>query len=355
MASTNSGGSTPTCDSGTSRPAAPPLAPAPSVSRSSTTTEPRPAWRHAAAVAQPMMPPPTTSTSGWRSRRSGMPGCRRARSSASSWSGQRTWPTVISGEDSVRRTPRRCTGGKLARRTGEQLLRRGRQPQAAQATATALRDARRLELSAGVTPLRYAPNPCALRSSALAGSAGSTAACSLAPATRSAFWRAASTCAPSSVTGCACTAPVRRLRRPATRATSDARQLGPVRPRAVRGQDLRSRRRRRGGAGSRSPQTAACSPSRTASTRPTSVAEILGDDACSSGPPASRRPSPSPASSVTQPGPLHDRLRAAWPALVLGVERRRDAARRGPQRLGRRRRSPRALGKSLDPHADGHR
>ena len=40
-------------------------------------TEPSPAWWHAAAMATPTIPPPTTKTSGRRSGRSGNPGIER--------------------------------------------------------------------------------------------------------------------------------------------------------------------------------------------------------------------------------------------------------------------------------------
>src|SRR5687768_13676873 len=53
-----------------------------------TSTEPSPARWQATVVARPMIPPPTTSTSGRRFRSSGMPGSSAPRSSWVSWSGQ---------------------------------------------------------------------------------------------------------------------------------------------------------------------------------------------------------------------------------------------------------------------------
>ncbi len=67
--STSGSGSLHRCGSGISRPLAPPVAPVPSRPVSISSTEPSPASWHAAAVATPMIPPPTTRMSG---RGSGM-------------------------------------------------------------------------------------------------------------------------------------------------------------------------------------------------------------------------------------------------------------------------------------------
>jgi len=78
-------GSVPRCASGISRPAAPPVAPAPKRSASMSSTEPSPASSQAAAVATPTIPVPgsscrlraqrrSTSASGWGDRdRQGRP------------------------------------------------------------------------------------------------------------------------------------------------------------------------------------------------------------------------------------------------------------------------------------------
>ncbi len=75
---TNGCGSVQTCASGVSSAAARPDAPAARRSRSIRTTRPSPARVQRAAVARPMTPPPTTSTSGRRSRSGGTPGSRAA-------------------------------------------------------------------------------------------------------------------------------------------------------------------------------------------------------------------------------------------------------------------------------------
>src|SRR4029450_1638047 len=60
-----------------------PHAPAPGLPAPMPGPRPTPARRQNTAVARPITPPPTTSTSGRRSRSSGIPGSRAARSPGS--------------------------------------------------------------------------------------------------------------------------------------------------------------------------------------------------------------------------------------------------------------------------------